>query len=212
MIRMAGSSDVDAIVAVHDAAFPDFFLTSLGPRFLKLLYEGYLEHESGVLLVAGDDSIERGGIVGFVAGTTRPEAFFSSLRAAKGLRMTSAALPALLRRPWIVGERLWAAVRYSGEKPPAIGHAALLSSLAVRPDAAGRGIGQRLVEAFCQEAGLQGASTVYLTTDSAGNDPANAFYGRCGFLRVAELARPRGRIMNVYLRQLPITGVALERR
>ena len=212
MIRRAGRSDVDAVVAVHGAAFAGFFLTSLGPRFLKLLYEGHVEHESAVLLVACSDGTDSGEIVGFVAGTTRPEAFFASLRAARGLQMTSAALPALLRRPWVVGERLWAAVRYSGEKPTAIGNAALLSSLAVRPDAAGRGTGQRLVEAFCREAALQGASTVYLTTDSSGNDPANAFYGRCGFLRVAELARPRGRIMNVYLRQLPTSGVAVEPR
>lgn len=212
MIRVARRSDVDAVVAVHGAAFTGFFLTSLGPRFLKLLYEGYVEHESAVLLVAGSDDADSGDVVGFVAGTTRPEAFFASLRAARGLRMTRAALPALLRRPWIVGERLWAAARYSGEKPAAIGNAALLSSLAVRPGAAGRGIGQKLVEAFCREAALKGASTVYLTTDSSGNDPANAFYGRCGFRRVAELARPRGRIMNVYLRRIPTVGAALEPR
>ena len=44
MIRDGTAADIDRIVAVHQAAFASFFLTSLGPRFLTRLYRGYLDH------------------------------------------------------------------------------------------------------------------------------------------------------------------------
>ncbi|WP_305016831.1 hypothetical protein [Mycobacterium tuberculosis] len=43
-IRPAQASDIAQIVQVHLQAFPGFFLTLMGPRFLRLLYSGFLNH------------------------------------------------------------------------------------------------------------------------------------------------------------------------
>jgi ribosomal protein S18 acetylase RimI-like enzyme len=60
-----------------------------------------------------------------------------------------------------------------------------IALLAVRPDAAGQGIGRRLVE---QVARKTFAKRRWLYTSSdAGNRPAAAFYRKLGFARVARL-------------------------
>ena len=151
LLREARPDDIPAIVAVHQAAFSSFFLTSLGPRFLHRLYAGYVAHESGILVVAADTA---GGapVRGFVAGTTDPEAFYAWLRRTRGSAMALAAAPALARHPLVVGRRLVSAIRYRGDAPSAVADAALLASLCVHPDSAGGGVGGQLVAAFVARA------------------------------------------------------------
>ena len=43
---------IDQIVNIHRLAFPDFFLTLFGPRFLKLFYKSFLKEKTGVSWVA----------------------------------------------------------------------------------------------------------------------------------------------------------------
>ena len=42
-------SDIDTVVKIHIAAFPDFFLTQLGSAFLKFYYKSVLKHKLGHL-------------------------------------------------------------------------------------------------------------------------------------------------------------------
>ena len=55
-IRVAAPRDLEAVTEVHVRSFPSFFLSALGPRFLRLLYEEILRSENGVLVVADDGS------------------------------------------------------------------------------------------------------------------------------------------------------------
>jgi ribosomal protein S18 acetylase RimI-like enzyme len=211
-IRPATSSDVDEIVAVHQAAFESFFLTSLGPRFLTRLYRGYLAHPSGLVLVAterstvsGIDGASQGRvdgdrIAGFVAGTTEPEAFYGWLRRSQGVRLGLAAAPAFAVRPVTVGRRVVAAVRYRGESPQHVAGAALLASLAVDPAVSGRGLGGRLVEAFVTGAHEAGHDLTYCSTDAADNDRVLAFYRRLGFREAERIRRSGGREMAILIR------------
>ena len=70
-IREATIRDMDAIVKIHDQAFPEFFLTSLGDKFLKLYYTSVLNHTDGVLLVCENDN----NMIGFCAGTLLSSGF-----------------------------------------------------------------------------------------------------------------------------------------
>ncbi len=197
-IRAASTADLEAIVAVHRAAFDTFFLTSLGPRFLVRLYAGYLAHPSGILLV--DDASGSAPIRGFVAGTTEPESFYAWLRRTRGPALALAAAPALARRPLRVGRRLVAAIRYRGEAPRTVPDAALLASLAVRPDSAGGGVGGGLVGAFVDRAREAGRPVTYCSTDVAGNDRVLEFYRRQGFHEAERVRRPEGREMAILIR------------
>lgn len=199
VVRNARLSDVTSIVRVHERAFPGFFLTDLGPRFLHRLYAGFVDEADGILLVAEEAD---GAAVGLLAGTRSPERFFRSMRRRQGVAMAFAAIPALLRRPRRVAERLLAAVRYRGDAPVTLPGYWLLSSLGVALDRAGTGAGTALVQRFCAEAEAQGAPGIYLLTDKNDNDAARRFYAGHGFDIHAEQLRRDGRQLLVLTRRL----------
>lgn len=195
-IRPAEPRDVEPITRVHLASFPGFFLSCLGPRFLRLLYAEILASGKGVLLVAD----ENGKVIGLVGGTTEQKGFYRSLLRRRLIAFALAALPAALRRPVIV-PRLARALKRPAESGSA-SSAACLMSLAVDPSASGKGVGVRLVVAFCDELRRRGAPDVCLTTDAEGNDSVNRFYVRNGFRIAQRLATPEGRELNEYVRDL----------
>lgn len=92
---------LDAIVQIHLAAFQGFFLESMGERFLKELYRGFLVEPSGLCLVV----IDRKDVVGFVAGTTQPEGFFRRLLRRRWLAFVSAGTTSLILHPIPVGKK-----------------------------------------------------------------------------------------------------------
>jgi GNAT superfamily N-acetyltransferase len=183
---------MQTLARLHLAAFPGFFLTSLGPGFLRLLYAGFTREPDGICIVAED----QGEIVGFAAGTTTPDAFFRRLLRRQGWRFALAAIPGLLRNPGFVARKCLGALFYRGEQPTGLANAALLSSLAVSPACGGKGIGQQLVHAFATAARQQGCSALYLTTDETDNDRVNCFYAKCGFVLRDTFKRPGNRTMN----------------
>ena len=75
IIRQAKFIDLDAIVKIHDGAFPDFFLTSLGDGFLKLYYKSVLNSPDGILLISQREN----EIIGFCAGTLLSSGFNTRL-------------------------------------------------------------------------------------------------------------------------------------
>lgn len=200
-IRAAGPADVPALTALHVQAFPGFFITRLGPRFVAELYRGFIHHPDAICRVA----CENGRPVGVVAGPLRPGEFFGELLRSRGVRFALAAVPGLLRDPWNVGRRLLAAPFYRGEAPQQRDRAALISTICVSPEAGGGGVATALLDAFCRTAAGRGAQYVYLTTDRDANERVNAFYLRAGFVLESEVQRPGGRVMNRYLKDLGLT-------
>jgi colanic acid biosynthesis glycosyl transferase WcaI len=196
-VRAATADDIPAIAAVHTEAFPGFFLTRLGPGFLRAYYRAVLRFDGGLLYVAAD----AGGIVGFVAGFIEPSRFYAAMKRSPWTFAGPLTL-GLARRPWLLARavaRVAAVVihRAQAEDRAEVGSRAELSSLAVRLSAQGKGIGRRLVQTFLESARRTPASVVSLTTDAMHNDDVNAFYQRSGF----GLARRRssaGRLMNEY--------------
>ncbi len=201
-VRPARPADLVNVVAVHEAAFPGFFLTTLGRGFLQALYTGFSQAADGLLLVACDD--ER--LLGFVAGTTAPEHFYRRLLLSRGIVLAGRATGAALRRPTRVIPRLARALIYRGEKPADLPNAALLASIGVDPASGGSGVGGALVEAFCQAATAAGREQVYLTTDRDDNERVQKFYARVGFTLIDSITRADGRAMQRYVRRLPASG------
>ena len=195
-IRAATQQDISETIAVHKAAFPGFFLTKLGDRFLRELYRGFLQDSASIWLIASHDN----RLIGFVAGTTEPAGFFKRLLIYRWHAFIVAGAPGFFRHPLQIVRRFLAALVYRGEKPRGIDKATLLSSIGVSPHHAGRGVGLSLVEHFCQEAFSRGAEHVYLLTDDANNDAANRFYVKCGFSLESSFTRDGERKMNRYIR------------
>jgi len=187
---------VDRVVSIHICSFPGFFLTFLGPRFLHLLYSEIIAMPDSVALVA----LENEQVVGFVAGVTHQSSFYGQLVRRRLFAFARASLGAALRHPSIV-PRLFRALSYSCSSQEAVAQA-LLMSIAVAPDAAGKGIGQQLVKAFLDEVQTRGINSVSLTTDRDNNKRANGFYQKLGFELARTYVTPEGRAMNEYVIRL----------
>jgi ribosomal protein S18 acetylase RimI-like enzyme len=195
-IRSATLEDISETIAVHKAAFPVFFLTMLGDRFLFELYRGFLQDSSSIWLIASHNN----RLIGFVVGTTEPAGFFKRLLLYRWPAFIVAGGSGFFRHPLQIIRRFLAALVYRGEKPRGIDKATLLSSIGVSPHYAGRGVGLSLVEHFCQEAFSRGTDHVYLLTDDANNNAANRFYVKCGFSLESSFTRDGARKMNRYIR------------
>ena len=182
--------DVDAATAIHLAAFPHFFLSFLGPRFLRELYRAIVADEESIAFVAADCD----HVVGFVAGTGSG-GFYRRAARRRWFRFGAASLGSLLHRPSIALRLLRAL--YAPPRTTSTG--ALLMSLAVDPRVQRSGAGKLLTRAFVAGARRRGATTVVLTTDAAGNDAVNAFYLAQGFIVAAGYVTPEGRAMNEYI-------------
>ena len=186
---------LDDIVFVQTLAFPGFFMTQLGPWFLREYYRCVLDYPRGIVVTEHDTL----GCVGFAAGFIEPSSFYQGLRRRR-LRLGLAALLGIAARPMRIGALL-ENYRRAGGMARQTGDAstAELSSLAVRPDRAGRGTGSRLVTRFVADARHAGAARVVLTTDTYENDRVNRFYQRLGFRCARTVEARRGRVLNEYV-------------
>jgi GNAT superfamily N-acetyltransferase len=180
---------------VHQAAFPGFFLSFLGPRFLRELYRAFALADSGVALVVEDPS--SGELLGVVAGTLDPQGFFRRLLLRRWWAFGFWSLPALAKEPKAL-VRVLRALSYRGDSPEDKKRA-LLSSIAVAPQKQGTGLGSFLLNEWVARARDMGALGCYLTTDALGNDAVNRFYLRNGWRIASEFATPKSRMMRRYV-------------
>lgn len=190
VLRPMSPADVEAVTDIHLAAFPGFFLSFLGPRFLRQLYDAVVADDEGIAFVAAEGD----RIVGFVAGSGS-SGFYRRAARRRWLSFAWASLGALIRRP-AIARRLLRAL-YAPPKTSSSG--ALLMSLAVDPAVRRSGAGKLLTRAFVDAARQRGAHAVVLTTDKGGNDAVNAFYRAQGFTVASEYVTPEGRAMNEYI-------------
>lgn len=175
LIRAMAPSDLNAVVGIHQKAFPGFFLTRMGPRFLRAYYQAVLDFEESIALMACES--ETGRLLGFAVGFRDPQGFYALFNSRKR-RLLPTILLAVLRDPGLLPAILRNMRRVEAQAAHPI-DAVELSSIAVGE--AGRGVGGTLLEAFAAESRASGAARLVLTTDETGNDSVRAFYEARGF-------------------------------
>jgi len=185
--------DLDQVVELHIATFPNRFKSVLGPRFLYLIYRGLLEYEGGICLIAADND----KIVGIVVGSTDHGKFNVWLLRGRWFALaTSTALTAIFT-PRTIPSLIRILRRPKEAKQSSV--PAVLMVITVLPGLQGRGIGSELTTRFLLEMRERGIPTVALTTDRDNNDAINSFYEHYGFEFRREIVSPEGRPMNEYL-------------
>jgi ribosomal protein S18 acetylase RimI-like enzyme len=193
-VRKACAEDLPGIVAIHQSAFSNFFLTRLGSDFLRKYYELVLSYHSGLILVVQG----RGRLQGFACGFVDPSEFYQSMWHRR-LAFAVPVLSALARHPSLVSKVLYGVRRIHAPAPEWPVRSCELSSIAMAPERAGNGFGKTLIRAFLAEARAMDARCVYLTTDAEGNDAVNAFYRDVGFQHTRRFLQREGRWMNEYV-------------
>jgi len=191
MIREMRTGDLDDVVRIHLAAFPNFFLSFLGPRFLREFYTATIR--DGVALVATSED----RVTGFVAGVTQSQSFYRRLLRRRFIPVSLALVAPALRRPsTLLRVFKRATSRTIGTTP----EGAELMSLAVDPAQQRRGEGRALVEAFAAEVRRRGATRLWLTTDANENERVKTFYEGLAFTPSRSYTTDEGRALVEYSR------------
>ena len=103
------SSDLDEIVKIHMEAFPDFFLTFLGPKFLEEFYRSFVNNNDGL----GFTAFSEGKIAGAVVGPLYPQGYFKKLLLRRFWAFILASITAICKKPTVI-KRLFRAVFLPG--------------------------------------------------------------------------------------------------
>ncbi len=195
-VRPATKQDLEGIVRIHTAAFPDNYLTHLGPGVLHRYYGGYLNDPDAVNLVAE----QSGELAAFSVGSYRDsrvlEHFYeehSGYLTWSTLRRVLVLDPVVLRGLPRRMARIWDALRAflfpHRRKEPVIVSApdvrdheviGSLVSIATAPKYQGCGVSSEVLEQFEQELRGKGATEAHLSV-SASNGRALAFYAKHGW-------------------------------
>jgi ribosomal protein S18 acetylase RimI-like enzyme len=187
VVRLGTEADAPAAARLHAAGIGEGFLSTLGPRFLGLLYRRVTRSPDAFLLVAEDE----GAPVGFLAGALDLGAFYRRFVLLDGLSAVVVSRPRLTRSWRHVGETLRQGTRGGGGF-----RAAELLSVAVDDSRRGRGIGARLVDRFQEEVGDRGGLGARVVV-AADNGAAIALYRARGFEpdRTTEVHRGRSSLV-----------------
>ena len=188
------AEDVPAAAALHQLAFPGFFLSRLGTPFLAQFYGGFVEDPGAVTVVARD---EIGVIRGVAVGTLAPRGFFSRLVRKRWLGFVTASARAAVEHPESI-PRLLRAIRYRGDGPAGL-DGALLSSMCVDRTTQGSGTGQLLINDWIRIVAARQVAHAFLTTHAEGNDAVNRFHRSGGWQLAGSCITREGRLMNSYV-------------
>ena len=159
-IQKATKNDIEAIVRVHKAAFPDFFLTQLGTAFLRLYYKSVMNHMDGVLLTCKMD----GATIGLCAGTVLSAVFNTKLIKANLFQFGWESMKILLTKP----KALIHLMKNMSKEDSSVGdngEYAELLSIAVDPKVQRSGAGKAMLLELEKVIKEKGGERLSLTTD-----------------------------------------------
>lgn len=199
MCRLAEIKDLNQVVNIHIAAFPGFFLTSLGPLFLMAMYRAFLLNSGGVFVVEEVKDEIHGFAVGILKSAGRDRKL-----ALKFLPVFLIALiPGVLRNPVNVLRRIWKQLFSVGIQLEIPGGSIVLRSIGVLPDKRGCGVANRLLGDFEKYSMEKGASVVVLTTDAENNERAIRFYLKNNYEIQQKFKQDSSRSMLMMLKNIP---------
>jgi GNAT superfamily N-acetyltransferase len=202
--------EVDFAAVLHLHALPSGFFAALGRRFLRSYYATFVASPHAIAFTARID----GRPVGMIAGPVHPRAHVRWALRNKGWRLAAAGAAALTTRPRVAARfvrtrlvryaRAWWRGRHGDAPPPPAGTSepAVLSHVAVIPEARGLGVGSTLVDAFTAEAARAGARRAVLTTLD-GTAGSGGFYERAGWRTEGIRFGFDGQRMVLYELELP---------
>lgn len=170
-LRTASAGDEVALARLHSQLIEAGFLSSLGPRFLRVLYRELIRSDRATVLIAE----EADNVVGFIAGTEDTGAFYREFLRGSLLPACLHLLSSLLRpSAW---RRAWETLRYGTDGR---GVSAELLSMAVAPRARGQGVGSELVRELLSLVAERGTGEMKVVVGED-NQAAMSLYRRSGF-------------------------------
>lgn len=176
-VRKIDLIEIESVVAIHNNAFPGFFLTLLGNRFLRLYYSSVLKHRDGILLGCYDEDKE---LAGFCAATISAKGFNANLIKSNLFSFCSVGVLLLLTKPRAL-KRLYLNLSKKDNHQEDTGAYAELLSIGVNVSTQGKGFGKYLLAELENVVRSRGGEKLSLTTDFYNNMKAIEFYKSMGY-------------------------------
>lgn len=210
-----GDEDLAFVVRQHRYHFPDGFFARLGPKFLREYYRAFLTGSAARAAIAELD----GRPAGYLVGVTDPVAHRDHVLQRHGTTLACQAMVAMVTRPslgvcflrtrFVLYARKLVRRRRANRQttePAPPGATAVLTHVAVAPEAQSYGIGSHLIRLFDAEATVAGCEQITLVTAS-GEDGAGPYYRRRGWASLGERITPDGLRLTTYARDVEARGV-----
>jgi GNAT superfamily N-acetyltransferase len=193
------SADVIRQVAeLHAEGLKSGFLSSLGRRFLELLYTAIDESDESVLIV----EMEGDRVAGFITGGNGMRSIYSRLMR-RPLRLTFSLAPNLLSPKKLSG--ILEVLIKGGGASPETSQSSLprheLLSMVVASNFRGQGVSEKLYRRLCDYFVAQGAGSFRILVGGQ-LDTANRFYGRMGAVAATEIYFHGGAVSTIYVQDL----------
>jgi len=190
-VRKMFVNDLEEVAFVHGEAFPGYFLTSMGHRFLKLFYREFIDQTGCHSLVAEHNQ----KIIGFVVGTNDKSKLLNRFYRRNLISIASivmykcltdfSVLRNILSRVRTAFYSLRGCVvkKESNYNSKGSFNTVRLLSIGVISAYRGKKIAEKLVKEFCDRSGRNGAKYIGLST-SPDNKRAIAFYEKMGWQQI----------------------------
>lgn len=214
--RQVVAGELVRLAAIHAVQLPDGFFVRFGTRFLAAYHGTFLAGPYAAALSVGPPGAPSGFVLGtvdnprhyrwlvrnagplarsgFVALSVRPGLAYELART-RGRRYARSVLR-LLRHRASTGGASRRTGRADGSVPGPAPVVAVLTHVAVAPDAQGSGLGRVLVEAFVADARARGADEIRLITHA--HTQAPGFYRRLGWTSLGERAASDGSLVEEF--------------
>ena len=192
-ISCCSNEDLDQIVLLHQQYLRSGFITSLGRRFLLILYKHILESDSSFCVVAK----KKNRVIGFVTGTENVSDLYREFLKKKFLVSCLVLLPQILNPKIFRG--IFETFTYPRKRPPSINFPkAELLTIVVSEEFQGMGVSHLLFEALKEEFKRRNINEFKVTVGS-GLKRAIRFYEKMGCEKKGEIEIHRGEISYIYV-------------
>lgn len=179
------------IASLHIQNISRGFISSLGLEFVTILYQTIAEDKGSFGFVA----VQESKILGFVAVSTNLSNLYKQMIFKKGIKISFLLIRKMIS--WHLIKKIWENLCYPMKTRKMNLPSTEILSIAVVPEAQGRGIARRLIEAALGECRRCGITAVKVLVSSE-NHAANKLYQSCGFQKFCQYVS-HGVISNIYL-------------
>lgn len=174
--RLLTTDDTAVLARIHNEAFHNFFLTDLGPFFLKTYYQAVIISTRSIAVCCVNDSNE---VIAFATGCELSKGYNRRIVLNNFLGFSLQFIRLIFTKPGAVIRLLKNFEKNAN--PIDDGNYAELLSIAVLPEYKGLSIGKSMIEVFEREAQQRGCRSITLTTDFYNNDSVIEFYKKRGY-------------------------------
>lgn len=195
-VRVLELEETKNIAALHQMAFDNFFLTSLGTKFLGEFYGSIIKSRDGVAIGAYNKKNE---LVGFAIGARVKKGFYKNILKNNFISLSFAASTSLIKKPKNIIRLIKSFLTTETSNDNFLNYASLLS-ICVDPENKGQKIGKHLLLAFESEI-IKCSDGITLTTDKLNNDYVNNFYVSNNYI-LTDNFNQGDREMNFYVKKL----------